>query len=177
MVTVVIIIALIAGLYHGTAAAYRRLSTRPDKADRLRKFRVVVIARLVAFLGAAYIVVSKVAVSPYQCQELGPLGSYLKADYRIKCFTPSHYRRMRLGAMGILAYPVGIPLFYYGLLLANDVPRFVRQKVDDAWLRAVVAHSHSIGLVPPRRPPDAPRRRCFPSPWVLTPAFCNKTRL
>lgn len=55
----------------------------------------------------------------------------------------------RNAVMGLLAYPIGIPLGFYLLLWWNNIPQMVKQKVHDAWLRELVAHAWSVGVLQP----------------------------
>ena len=45
---------------------------------------------------------------------------WLKADYDVECFTGTHARKhMVLGVVGVVLYPIGIPLFTAFLLLRD----------------------------------------------------------
>lgn len=72
--------------YFGARALALRLKADPD---RLKKFRVIAVKRIVTVLSVAYIVMSKMSVSMYQCHDLGIAGRWLMAD----CAHPPQQRR------------------------------------------------------------------------------------
>lgn len=53
---------------------------------------------------------------------------YLVADLRYKCYDGSHYFEIFLASVGVLLYPLGIPLVFLYLLLHSQVQDVARYK-------------------------------------------------
>lgn len=70
-----------------------------------------------------------------------------RAADRINCDSALHQSKMRWAVLGLLAYPIGIPLVFVALLYYNGVPQLARAKVRDGWLREVANHAVDIGAV------------------------------
>ena len=43
--------------------------------------------------------------------------SYLKNDMRLRCNTPEHAWYTALASVGIVLYPIGIPVLFLGLMV------------------------------------------------------------
>jgi hypothetical protein len=57
----------------------------------------------------------KVLFSTFDCVEVDGVG-YLRSDLRIDCASKAHGRAQAFAAFMILAFPIGLPLLYFGLL-------------------------------------------------------------
>lgn len=78
------------------------------------------IALLVAFL--VYGGVSSTVFGTFACEDLDDGGSYLRADYRIRCDTDKHRLFQSYAVFMIFLYPVGIPVLFAGLLFYHRGP-------------------------------------------------------
>ena len=52
----------------------------------------------------------------FSCREVHGTW-YLEADLDIKCYTPEHATYQSLASLGVLLYPIGIPLSFLVLML------------------------------------------------------------
>lgn len=79
------------------------------------------LTAILALLYIIYPATSRVVVAMFACQQLplaAPEGSttvvsYLRADYRIRCFSPTHNRyRAPAGAVAAVVFPFGVPALF-----------------------------------------------------------------
>jgi hypothetical protein len=57
----------------------------------------------------------KVLFSTFDCVKVDGVG-YLRSDLRIDCASKAHGRAQAFATFMILAFPIGLPLLYFGLL-------------------------------------------------------------
>lgn len=63
----------------------------------------------------------------FNCMEI--YGTkYLVADLRQQCYTGDHTREIFLASVGVLVYPLGIPVLFLGLLVNSRVPQVAKYK-------------------------------------------------
>jgi hypothetical protein len=154
-------VVLVAVIYAFGVALHALLGgSRTDKRFNSFTNRCVTAALVVLYI--AYPSVSQVVVNMLSCQQLrGSEGDadapyYLRADFRIRCYTPTHRAYMAAAAWWIIVFPVGVPLLFFGALWYYDVPRMARAKADAAWLcEAADWAARHAGLAPP---PDVDTR-------------------
>ena len=63
---------------------------------------------------------------------------YLMDDLSIECYTPTHSWYQSLAVVGVVLYPVGIPLAFLFLLFRYKVPQIARHKRRCHALRRVL---------------------------------------
>ena len=59
-------------------------------------------------------------------------------DVRVQCYTAEHTRAMRTAAVGIVVFPVGVPLLFACLILYYRVPSLTRELLRRNALRHAV---------------------------------------
>jgi hypothetical protein len=64
--------------------------------------------------------------------------NYLMDDLSIECYTPTHSWYQSLAVVGVVLYPVGIPLAFLFLLFRYNVPQIARHKRRCHALRRVL---------------------------------------
>ena len=74
-----------------------------------------------AFLAMTFIILPNVSVkifSTFACRPFdgGGYGTFLKADYSLKCYDTMHYRNKCWAWVCVLLYPIGVPIMYFCLL-------------------------------------------------------------
>ena len=114
------------------------------------EFVSVILARLLLFSDLVYAPVSEIVLGIYSCRKIGD-NWYLNPDLSVLCYTPEHYRYMRLGGFWIALYPIGIPVFFAGLLWYYRIPRTSGILRRTALLRQVVELAWHHGV---QQPPD-----------------------
>jgi hypothetical protein len=143
------------GCVYAAGRALHRLRGGALSDKRFYSFtnRCVTAALVVLYL--AYPAVSQVAVNMLSCQQLvdadGEGAAYLRADFRISCFTPQHNAHRAAAVFWIIVFPVGVPLLFYGALRYYRVPQMARAKEDAGWLQACcdLAARHAKLRAPP----------------------------
>jgi hypothetical protein len=154
-------VALVGVVYASGVALHALLGgSRTDKRFQNFTNRCVTAALVVLYL--AYPSVSQVVVNMLSCQQLrGTVGDadapyYLRADFRIQCYTPTHRAYMAAAGFWICVFPVGVPALFCAALWYYDVPHMARAKVDAAWLcEAADWAARHAGLA---SPPDVDTR-------------------
>jgi len=90
----------------------RRLSEELTARERSR-FQSHFVKTVLVLLFLAYPSLSAKMLSVLNCKELH--GSwYLQDDLSIACYTPTHTFYQLLGVVGVLLFPIGIPLAFLG---------------------------------------------------------------
>lgn len=130
---------------------------------------------VLALLYIIYPAASRVTVAMFACQQLPLAGqtaditdvmaetrdifsggssvsvSYLRADYRVQCFTPLHNRFRAAGAVAFIVYPFGVPALFLWLLYRYNVPQMAKRKAEAARLQQAVRLARDCGVEPPTR--------------------------
>ncbi|CAN0046228.1 unnamed protein product, partial [Phaeothamnion confervicola] len=119
------------------ALARRRLAHAAEVGPRRSSFSAVVALpsmdspwdsavgkHAFVFLTLTFLIYSTVSTAVFQtfaCDDLRGAGAaqYLRADYSIQCYTPTHTVYMTYAAFMALVYPIGIPLVYGWMLWAQ----------------------------------------------------------
>lgn len=140
------ILASVVLIYLVGAAVARRCGV---SGGNVYRFRNVCLARALLIMNLAYIAVSRTAVDIYRCKSTGASGSFLVRDMRIACGTPRHARVSRLGAMAVLAFPVGIPLTFILLHWYFKTARVARMRIRCAWLDEILELAWRVGVQQP----------------------------
>jgi hypothetical protein len=100
-------------LMHYFITKPRGAAAEEDSAKNFGSFHWTLFCMMCFFI---YPNGSRVMISMFRCHELqfanGVTKSYLYADYSIQCYEGDHVTYMILGAIGVLLYPVGIPVFF-----------------------------------------------------------------
>lgn len=93
------------------------------------------------------------AFSVFSCRKIGE-NSFVIDDLSVRCDTPEHGRMRALAAFWIVIFPIGVPVFFLGLLFKLKIPALAKRLLDDSWLRQVVklAAQDGVTLVRPRTP-------------------------
>ena len=68
------------------------------------------------FLFLGYPSLSATMLRVFNCMEIHGEW-YIKHDVSIPCYDARHNSYQLLAALGVLLYPIGIPVLFYGLLL------------------------------------------------------------
>jgi hypothetical protein len=58
-------------------------------------------------------------LNTFNCEEVHGV-KYLKFDMRLRCDTPEHSWYTMLATVGVIIYPIGIPAFFYGLMVRSQ---------------------------------------------------------
>ena len=92
------------------------------------------------FFFLMYPVVSATAFSTFACADVD--GKWLlKADYDVECYVGEHARKhMILGCIGVILYPIGIPLFTAFILVKHGVLEVSRQKIEKETEKQVIIY-------------------------------------
>ena len=126
---------------------YARVRKLPSEV--VNKFDGLVTARIIFFCDIMYAPVSEQVVSIFACTRVGS-ALYLVDEPSIQCYTEMHWRYLRLGIFWLLVYPIGIPVFYYILLLYFRIPQGAAQLEEAAALRQLVDLAWQRGVKQPR---------------------------
>ena len=121
--------------------SHEQRSIDPWKS-RYQSARATMMNNICYFLFLIYPTVSLTALKGFHCRDFGPPhGSLLMSDVQILC----PYGRedgdaflfaWTLGA--ILAYPLGIPLFLYIVLVRYQIPRMAERKIVEGSVRVMI---------------------------------------
>ena len=93
--------------------------------------RVLPVILRLAFL--VYPIVTNVAFEAFSCFEFEDGRSWLRTDVAIECETPPHTEAMRLAALAITVYPVG--LFVLNAVLLFSARKAIRSGLETALSR------------------------------------------
>ena len=93
--------------------------------------RVLPVILRLAFL--VYPIVTNVAFEAFSCFEFEDGRSWLRTDVAIECETPPHAEAMRLAALAITVYPVG--LFVLNAVLLFSARKAIRSGLETALSR------------------------------------------
>jgi hypothetical protein len=150
-----------------------RGGSRADKRFGHFASRCVTAALVMLYL--TYPSVSQVIVNMLSCQRVDTSNDddvaavyYLRADFRIMCYTVRHRTHMAAAGFWICVFPVGVPLLFWAALWYYGVPRMAADKADTAWLAAACDHAARHARLQP--PPDVDAR-------TLTTASISDTYL
>ena len=103
-----------------------------------------------------YAPVSRIMLSALKCDDIGLDGSFLHEDYRVDCdgSLPSDMWIRAAGIAFTVFWPLGAPLYFYGLMRLYKVPEMAKRKIEraehKAFLRFCIANArqHSTALDP-----------------------------
>ena len=80
---------------------------------------------VIFFMVLAYLPVSNQILGVFQCTQIAD-RSYLVADLAKQCYTQEHKTYMGVGLLGILLFPIGVPLMYLQMLLRCKILEIIR---------------------------------------------------
>eukprot|EP00793_Prasinoderma_coloniale_P001866 PRCOL_00007229-RA len=108
-----------------------RLYARGDEArrPRLARFRANVWQNSLFALFLVYPILSATLLRTFHCREVDGVR-WLSSDLRLQCDTAAHDEAQVIASIGIALYVVGIPLFFWLIMLRHGV-------------RAIAARHHS----------------------------------
>ena len=114
----------------------------------LHSFTSHAIRTVLFFLFLGYPTLSASMLRVFNCIEIH--GEYfVKHDVSIPCYDATHSGYQMLASLGVLLYPIGIPLLFYGLLIRYRVHELARHRQQAAVLQQVVLqqvyHENSSG--------------------------------
>jgi len=129
-------------------------------SDPARKLRFTARA-INAFIWGLFLAFPQVASTTlliFSCAPLEDGTAWLTADYRVMCWTRTHWAHVGAGVFWVALFPVGIPLAFLLTLQRAGVPRIAAWKRDCAWLRVIVQRARLLGfkasLAHPEDDPD-----------------------
>lgn len=94
---------------------------------------------LLFFLYVIYPMVSVQCLSTFSCHNIGPAGNWLVADYRVWC--PNDDTGGFLFGWSLaftFVFPIGIPLFFAGIMFYFKIPGMAKQKLAIERLQGVI---------------------------------------
>ena len=123
-----------------TISACLLMVKRDKKKEEYSKNHDVVIDQfwysLLFCLFLLYPTVSVATLRSFNCQDLGPSGVRLMADYSEMC--PSGNFIFYWAAVCTAVYPVGVPLFFILVMRAYRIPQIAEGKLNEAKVDALV---------------------------------------
>jgi hypothetical protein len=88
---------------------------------------------VLVFLFMTYTPVSMNILSIFNCKELYGT-SYIESDLTKECYTHEHLLHLIPGMIAVLAYPIGVPVFYALSLRKLNLSEILRQKKFSTYL-------------------------------------------
>jgi len=114
------VIAVLSCLFLIPLYAFDRADFGDDDHSKLRrkKYRLLFYKAIIFTLFLIYPAVSRQVISFFNCETING-KSFLVADFHLECYTNRWYQYATAAGVGIVVYPVGIPLLFLGLLCRN----------------------------------------------------------
>lgn len=117
-----------------------------ENMERRRRFKTQCLNAFIWGVFLVYPQVSATTLSIFACDELENGTSWLMADYRLQCYTPTHRLYIGVGALWTLLLPFGLPASFVYLLYQAGVPELSKWKRNCGWLRAIAQRALVLGV-------------------------------
>ena len=100
-----------------------------------------------------YPALSSAILQGLHCKDYGLDGKYLFPDHRVDCSLESpEYQAMRPWTIvGVLIYPIGIPLVMLYVMYYQEIPRMAQQKRGEARFNSLL-HLRKSQVCMPKEP-------------------------
>ncbi|KAK3239410.1 hypothetical protein CYMTET_50665 [Cymbomonas tetramitiformis] len=114
--------------------SFRMQKKRRHMTDPIQ-YQMFVIRSASLVLYISYICISTVMLSYFNCVAVHD-EYYLVADLQVQCWVGPHRRYLPLAVIGVLLYPIGLPAFFYMLMIKYHVPLLAKMKRRACLLHA-----------------------------------------
>jgi hypothetical protein len=115
---------------------------------RVRKFNAISLSRFLFFCDLAYAPVCEEILSLFACLPYDK-HRYVSEDLRIQCGSAEYRATRKLGIIGVLLFPIGIPVAYLVCMCYFRVPHAANILERNSRLRQLVVVAHQRGIKQP----------------------------
>ncbi|KAK3270873.1 hypothetical protein CYMTET_20744 [Cymbomonas tetramitiformis] len=124
----------VAFIYMIATISFRMQKKRRHMTDAIQ-YQMFIIRSASLVLYISYICISSVMLSYFNCVAVHD-EYYLVADLHVQCWVGPHRRYLPLAVLGVLLYPIGLPVFFYMLMVKYRVPLLAKMKRRACLLHA-----------------------------------------
>ncbi|KAK3268388.1 hypothetical protein CYMTET_23108, partial [Cymbomonas tetramitiformis] len=117
----------IAFMWIVAAGTYWTQNKRRQPVDPT-EYKSFVVRTTLFILYHSYICISTLMLSYFNCVEVHDEHYYLAVDLHVQCWTGPHRRNLPFAALGVLLYPIGLPVCLYLLMVTCHVPLLAKIK-------------------------------------------------
>ncbi|KAK3256081.1 hypothetical protein CYMTET_34765 [Cymbomonas tetramitiformis] len=116
-------------------------------ARSLQVFRMVTLKAAIFVFFIVYPMLSVQILRAFPCREINGVA-YMVHDLSVECYTTRHAQLLLVGGVcGLALFICGVPLFFWGCMLAFKVPHVVRQKELDAQMANLLVYFAAQPLI------------------------------